>query len=102
MSHTFQKVKSLENDIATGWVSGPNGRGTWDLLYSCLCTLLACVYTAIHLNIPPEGEGKTAGYGRKVKWILIALFAPEIVAYTAFEQSYICHKFLKKLLIQER
>ncbi|KAF5872741.1 uncharacterized protein Bfra_006104 [Botrytis fragariae] len=95
-------IIALKTDIAAGWVSDPNGRGTWDLLYSCLCTLLACVYTAIHLNIPPEGEGKIVGYGRKVKWILIALFAPEIVAYVVFEQSYLCHKFLKKLLIQEK
>ncbi|TGO53394.1 hypothetical protein BCON_0124g00120 [Botryotinia convoluta] len=95
-------ITALKTDIAAGCVSGPNGRGTWDLLYSCLCTLLACVYTAIHLNIPPKGEGKIAGYGRKAKWILIALFAPEIVAYTAFEQSYLCYRFLKKVLIQEK
>ncbi|THV48282.1 hypothetical protein BGAL_0258g00150 [Botrytis galanthina] len=93
---------ALQIEVAPGWVSGPNGRGTWSILYGCVCTLIACVYTAIHLNIPPDGESKFAGYIMKVKWILIALFAAEIVVYTAFEQYYLGDKFLKNLLSREQ
>lgn len=33
-------------------------RGTSDFLWSCLLTLLACIYTPIHLNIQPRGTGQ--------------------------------------------
>lgn len=92
---------ALHTDIATDWVSSPNGRGTWDILYGCVCTLIACVYTAIHLNIPPNDEKEWRTLRRKLKWIFIALFAAEIVVYTAFEQWYLGRKFLKKLISQE-
>ncbi|ESZ93832.1 hypothetical protein SBOR_5773 [Sclerotinia borealis F-4128] len=94
-------ITALQTDVALGWVSEPHGRGTWSLLYSCVGTLIACVYTAIHLNIPPGGERIYSGYLRKAKWVMIALLAPEIVAYTAFEQYYLGRKFLKKLLSKE-
>ncbi|KAF7886085.1 hypothetical protein EAF00_010188 [Botryotinia globosa] len=94
-------VTALRTDVAPGWVSEPDGRGTWSLLYSCVGTLVACVYTAIHLNIPPTREKAYLGWARKAKWVMIALLAPEIVAYTAFEQYYLGRKFLKKLVSQE-
>ncbi|TGO58084.1 hypothetical protein BOTNAR_0188g00170 [Botryotinia narcissicola] len=94
-------ITALRTDVAPGWVSEPDGRGTWSLLYSCVGTLVACVYTAIHLNIPPTCEKAYFGWVRKAKWVMIALLAPEIVAYTAFEQYYLCRKFLKKLVSQE-
>ncbi|KAF7903189.1 uncharacterized protein EAF01_006238 [Botrytis porri] len=94
-------ITALRTDFAPGWVSEPDGRGTWGLLYSCVGTLVACVYTAIHLNISPTGEKAYFGWARKAKWVMIALLAPEIVAYTAFEQYYLGRKFLKKLVLQE-
>ncbi|KAF7947965.1 hypothetical protein EAE96_009035 [Botrytis aclada] len=94
-------ITALRTDVSPGWVSEPDGRGTWSLLYSCVGTLAACVYTAIHLNIPPTGEKAYFGWARKAKWVMIALLAPEIVAYTAFEQYYLGRKFLKKLVSQE-
>ncbi|KAI5780144.1 hypothetical protein DFH27DRAFT_468073, partial [Peziza echinospora] len=61
------------------------------LLNSCILTLFICVWTAVHLNIPSPAERKK-DYGfigktsRRVMWMLIALFAPEIVLYIAFDQ----------------
>src|SRR4051812_33110876 len=46
---------ALHSTIAPSWVSAPNIRGTSDILYSCLLTLFACIYTALHLNVPPRG-----------------------------------------------
>jgi hypothetical protein len=37
---------------APSWVSAPDYRGMSNILYSCLLTLVACIYTAIHLNVP--------------------------------------------------
>lgn len=84
---------TLHTEISPPWVSSSNTRGTSDILWSCIVTLTACVYSALHLNIPPANEGKLKFYWRKLKWVAIALFAPEIVLYCALTQ------FLGKCLV---
>lgn len=75
----------------TVWQPEPLGRGTYGLLSSCILTMVLCVWTAVHLNLP-EHRGHDHKYlpsyqmGRKMWWLLLGLFAPEIVAWTAFEQ----------------
>lgn len=86
----------FSNLLAQPWVREPPGRGTWGLLYSCTFTISLCVYTAIHLNVPPD-EFWPWFWVRKVKWVLIAIFAPEIVVYGAFEQWMRSRKFLMDL-----
>ena len=76
-------------DIVTGWVPEPPGRGTWSLLHSCVFTLVLCVWTSIHPNVPAQDEGKWRGtriFMRKLKWVCVALFAPELVLYSAWAQ----------------
>lgn len=88
---------ALHHDVAPGWVSGPKTRGTWQILYSCVFTLLLCVYTAIHLNVPAKSDTALRLWLRKLKWASVAILAPEIVVYAAFEQWYCARKFLKDL-----
>ncbi len=65
------------------WQPNPEGRGTFDILSSCVITLLLCVWTAVHLNIPPRVSFREQSL-RKVGWLVLALLAPEVVAYTAW------------------
>ena len=88
---------TLQTQIAPPWVSSSGTRGTSDILWSCLITLTACVYTAIHLNIPPADQGKRQFLWRKSKWVALALFAPEIVLYCALTQFLEARKLVKKL-----
>ncbi|KAK0616740.1 hypothetical protein B0T14DRAFT_568320 [Immersiella caudata] len=74
----------------TGWMPEPATRGTFRLVVSCLATLSLCVYTALHLNIPPRPGPRTPWwhleFPRKLAWVLIGIFAPELVVYTAWSQ----------------
>lgn len=82
-----RNLTALQNDIAPRCVPEPIGRGTWSLLYSCVFTLALCVWTAVHPNIPAQDEGKwrrTHIFGRRLKWVVIALFAPEVILYIAW------------------
>lgn len=100
MSHALKPCSANTSDLyefAASWVPGPKIRGTWSILYSCLFTLLLCVYTAIHLNVPAKEDSKPTYWLRWTKWILIAIFAPEIIVYTAIEQWVSGSSFLKKL-----
>lgn len=83
-----QNFTALQTEIAPKWVAEPKVRGTWSLLYSCVFTLILCVWTALHLNVPAQGESAFKIWLRKLKWVAIALFAPEIVLYTAWYQLY--------------
>ncbi len=93
----IRNLTALDTEIAPSWVEDPSGRGTWNLLYSCGFTLVLCVWTSIHLNVPPPHESAWISWRRKLKWVVIALFAPEAVVFTAFQQWLTAKCFLKEL-----
>lgn len=75
------------------WFTVPNLRSTFDLIRSCILTLLLCVWTAIHLNIPGYEARKQKGafkwfrkLAKKLLWMLVGLVAPEVVLYIAWNQ----------------
>jgi hypothetical protein len=76
-------------DFVHGWRSATCGRGTNDIVSSCLVTILLCVWTAIHLPVPPyTGDwqlSKRAQLGRSsVVPALVSVLAPESLAFVAF------------------
>jgi hypothetical protein len=88
-------ITAWREEMVPSWVSDPRTHGTFQILYSCTFTLALCVYTAIHLNVPPRHEGNLAYYGRKTKWVLIALITPEVVLYAAACQRHLSSTFCK-------
>lgn len=76
-----------------GWQSDANGRGTFTLISGNVFTLTICVYSAMHLNVPPHGESITNFWFRNIRWVLLGIFRPELVLYSCletipFSQSY--------------
>ncbi|CAM6084336.1 unnamed protein product [Calypogeia fissa] len=66
------------------FVSAPNSRGTLQLLWSCVFTLITCTWTVQHVDIPrPEDEKKPIG--DKVWMTLVTLLVPEFLVGRAFE-----------------
>jgi hypothetical protein len=92
-----QNTTALRTEVAPLWVDDPSGRGTWSLLSSCTITLGICVWNSIHLNLPSKGEQHWVHWIRKIKWLFVAVLAPEFVVYIAFQQWIIASEFLKKL-----
>ncbi|KAK4454848.1 hypothetical protein QBC34DRAFT_103179 [Podospora aff. communis PSN243] len=92
---------ALHATIAPPWVSAPNMRGTSDILWSCLLTLFACIYTALHLNVPPRGAGAIHLLSTKCRWGLAALIAPEIVLFYASSQFFEARYLAKFLMVEE-
>jgi hypothetical protein len=72
---------------AARWISSPDERGTFNVLSDCILTLVLCVWTAIHLNIPRGSDGaddgiESKGFSfpwKKVKYVVLALIMPEVV-----------------------
>jgi hypothetical protein len=92
-----QNITALRTEVAPLWVDDPSGRGTWSLLSSCTITLGICVWNSIHLNLPSKGEQHWVHWIRKIKWLFVAVLAPEVVVLIAFQQWMIASDFLKKL-----
>ncbi|KAK4158965.1 hypothetical protein QBC43DRAFT_305070 [Cladorrhinum sp. PSN259] len=94
-------TKALHEIRAPSWVNAPNMRGTSSILYSCVLTLVACIYTALHLNIPHRNATFSQLLMIKMKWVLIALIAPELVVWLAAEQYAKARSVSKWLRLKE-
>ncbi|KAI9658342.1 MAG: hypothetical protein M1821_002475 [Bathelium mastoideum] len=69
-----------------GWVSGPNSRGTIDIVWGSFLTIFLCTWTAVCLNIPHPKDKQLQILGRKAKWMFWAIVGPELVLSVAIGQ----------------
>lgn len=101
----YVSVSAASNATETvGFIRGDNERDTISLIMSCILTLGLCVYSAIHLNVPPKEESYIEALWRQTKWCLTALLAPELVLYVAWNQRASAKKLcedLEKLKVTE-
>ena len=90
------------------FVTSPDSRGTLDILWSSLFTIVACTWTVQHLNIPEQRNGRDPGWvgGLKwklkrfltsAKWMLITMIAPEVVIGMACYDFISAKESLRKL-----
>jgi hypothetical protein len=84
------------NILASGWVSGPNDRGTIDIIWSCFLTIFLCTWTAICLNLPHAKDGGLEMFGRKAKWMFWAIVSPELVLSIAIGQYASARRSVKR------
>ena len=70
-----------------GWVSSPNGRGTFDIIWGSLLTIFLCTWTSLHLNIPSLDEKYFHRWLRKFRWMVQAVMAPEFIVGFATGQK---------------
>ncbi|KAL8849148.1 MAG: hypothetical protein Q9221_005871 [Calogaya cf. arnoldii] len=93
-------VQPFGNNTTTAgaptWVPEPQARGTWSILSSCIITLSLYVWSAVHINIPKH-QTWVALYWRRAKWLLLGLFAPELVAYIAWQQRQEASKLCREV-----
>lgn len=91
---------SLVNGLPTdpkrepAFVNEPQGRGTIGLIVSCLLTLVLCVWTAMHVDVldHPLPFRRLAN---KTMWVMVGLFAPEIVLAMAYTEWDLARKLLR-------
>jgi hypothetical protein len=107
------------------WHSGQDRRGSFNILSSCIITLGLCIWTAVHLNLPPYEAHRNFKFWDprrwlkrqliwKCGWLVIGLLAPEMVgvpdrnvkqllmaasqiAFTAWVQRRDAHALTKKV-----
>ncbi|TFK67052.1 hypothetical protein BDN72DRAFT_799429 [Pluteus cervinus] len=65
-----------------------NMRTQYDIVRSCLFTIAACVYRAIHQNIPDPTMTMWGRLRVRIKITIYALIAPEMMIWWAMRQRY--------------
>lgn len=96
------------------YVSSPDSRGTLDILWSCLFTILACTWTIQHLNIPEQRDRSrerkdgvywvwydfkwwVKGFWTNLKWMVFTIVAPEIILGKAIGDLYAAWDLKKEM-----
>ncbi|TFK61778.1 hypothetical protein BDN72DRAFT_429221 [Pluteus cervinus] len=67
---------------------GPQDRSLVDIVRSCVLTIFACVYTALHPNIPDPEAKMWQKICARLKMSFYMLIAPEAVIWWAMRQWY--------------
>lgn len=72
-------------------------RGVCDIIWSCLVTLFACVYKALHPNVPSQELGWRGRLMLKIKLAVFMLLAPEMVIFWATKQLLGAMRVVKEM-----
>lgn len=75
-----------DSALTHGWVQQCNGRGTLDIIQSCIITLIFCSWSVLCLNVPESTGGRRGFLRYKLWWTMIALIFPEVITGIAGEQ----------------
>ncbi|KAI1452571.1 hypothetical protein F4805DRAFT_446991 [Annulohypoxylon moriforme] len=120
-SSTFQPSCSIPPE-STNLVLAANVRGTFDILWTSLFTLITCCWTVQHLNVPrqpqkPEDseqleKGWRKGFNNiiqiiqrsllsilpKLKWMLLTLLVPEFLVGKSLQDRRLARKFIADMV----
>ncbi|KAE9404467.1 hypothetical protein BT96DRAFT_1016287 [Gymnopus androsaceus JB14] len=72
-------------------------RTTPGIVWSCLTTIFACTWTAVHPNVPAFDASRSQLFGNRVKILVVALIAPELIVTWAATQFICSKRALKRL-----
>jgi hypothetical protein len=89
----YQPKKQMENPTTnTITPSGPHSscvaqRSHYSITSLCFSTLIICIWSTLHFNIPTVRCTITRRFFLHVSWMFFALLAPELLLYTAINES---------------
>ncbi|KAJ7303473.1 hypothetical protein DFH08DRAFT_722187, partial [Mycena albidolilacea] len=78
-----------------------NCRKLFDIVWGCLATIFACTWVSVHPKVPPPGQSPLALLWRRLKMMLIAMVAPELIVGFAARQFFIARRYSKEYKISK-
>lgn len=82
-----------------GWQPMCNSRGTWDIIWTCVQTMVLCAWVSVCVNVPAPDGGPMDRYTDKFFFVLLSLLGPELIFLLAFGQYHTANT--SKRLFQE-
>ncbi|KAJ7153871.1 hypothetical protein C8R43DRAFT_1235282 [Mycena crocata] len=71
-------------------------RRLFDIVWGCLATIFACTWVSIHPNVPAPDQSWFALLLRRLRLMLIAVIAPELMVGFAARQFFVARSFSKE------
>ncbi|KAG1729769.1 hypothetical protein EDB19DRAFT_1913199 [Suillus lakei] len=71
-------------------------RTLWNIVTSCIITLFACIYSAIHPNIPSPQDSPVLILWRRLGIMIMALIFPELIIAWAMRQWFSARQVTKE------
>ena len=107
MISTLAIQNLTDSTLVHGFVTADCGRGTIDILWTCLTAIFLSIWTVIHLPVPCFDIERPDNFRRKVVRSrvvpsLVTLLAPEYMLFIALAEliaAFAARKDLQKLLI---
>ncbi|KAF8331690.1 uncharacterized protein EI90DRAFT_2972306 [Cantharellus anzutake] len=90
----------IPQNVSDGCNDLRNCRTMWGLVYGCLLTVFACVWTAVHPNVP-QHDGDIWSFSSHVGLMMASLVSPEWILGTAWRQFMLSRRVSKKYKMVE-
>lgn len=81
-----EKNTTQSSNFKQGWTSGPDGRGTLDIIWSCVVTMVLCSWSILCMNMPGPKESRMQILWRKLSLTALGVLCPEIIFELALGQ----------------
>ncbi len=78
-----------------GWTSSPDGRGTYDILLSCVLTIFLCCWTSVYPSIGADSDGKWARFRDKLGLAFLGILGPDFLVTLALGQKSSARRSVK-------
>lgn len=75
-----------DSTIKQGWTPQPDGRGTLDVIWSCVITMSLCSWSILCMNIPAPKETRIQILWRKLSLTALGVLCPEVIFELALSQ----------------
>jgi len=80
-------VDSTDHSIVPqGWTPSPDGRGTMDIVWSCIFTIFLCTWSILCVNIGAPGDGLWRYLRYKILLAGLCILIPDFLQYLAIGQ----------------
>ncbi|KAJ6449544.1 hypothetical protein C8R45DRAFT_1130635 [Mycena sanguinolenta] len=71
-------------------------RSLFNIVWGCLATIFACTWVSVHPNVPPPDQNPLQLFWRRLKMMLIAIIAPEVMVGFAARQFFASRRLSKR------
>ncbi|KAJ7130420.1 hypothetical protein C8R44DRAFT_614232, partial [Mycena epipterygia] len=72
-------------------------RRRFDIIWGCLTTIFASTWVSVHPNVPPPDQSWLALLWRRLRMMLVAIIAPEVMVAFAARQFFAARLLSKEL-----
>ncbi|KAJ6554618.1 hypothetical protein B0H19DRAFT_910377, partial [Mycena capillaripes] len=70
-------------------------RKLFDIVWGCLATIFAATWVSVHPNVPPPNQSRLSLFWRRLRMMLVAIIAPELMVGFATRQFFTARRYSK-------